>query len=144
LPDQPGVYGIQGIPSATNYPGARTFGARSWTDTSGYLWLCGGGGYASNYSGELNDLWRYDITNDEWTWMKGSNTTGSAGVYGTLQTPDAQNEPSGRHEATACWNDLNGNLWFYGGYDGGSYSDMWMYNPSTNEWTWMNGMTGSN
>ncbi len=142
LPNQFGVYGTKGIPAPNNNPGARTYGARSWTDNNGYLWLCGGDGYASNGGGELNDMWRYDITSNEWTWMNGSNQPSPAGVYGIYQTPGPLNTPGGRHEGTACWKDLSGNLWFYGGYDGSSYCDMWKYDPSTNEWAWMNGTSG--
>jgi N-acetylneuraminic acid mutarotase/predicted small lipoprotein YifL len=53
--DPSGVYGTKGIPSSANSPRGRV-DAVSWTDSSGQLWLFGGGldGY-----GVLNDLWRY-------------------------------------------------------------------------------------
>ena len=41
---QPGVYGTLGTPAAGNVPGGR-FGAVSWTDSSGHLWLFGGLGH---------------------------------------------------------------------------------------------------
>src|SRR5437870_3031135 len=43
--DQPGVYGTQGVPSPSNYPGARGWGELSWTDSTGNFWLFGGYGY---------------------------------------------------------------------------------------------------
>ena len=43
----PGIYGTQGIPSPSNYPGAREF-AVGGIDSSGSLWLFGGHGYDSN------------------------------------------------------------------------------------------------
>jgi hypothetical protein len=56
---EPGVYGTQGTPAATNTPGAR-IGAVPWIDTSGNLWLFGGQGYDSAGSqGYLNDSWQY-------------------------------------------------------------------------------------
>ena len=57
---EPGVYGTLGIPSATNYPGART-GAVGWTDRSGNLWLFGGNISCDGYNSAtmLNDLWEY-------------------------------------------------------------------------------------
>jgi N-acetylneuraminic acid mutarotase len=55
--DQLGVYGIQGMPSATNKSGART-SCISWTDRSGDLWLFGGYGFDTSTSGILNDLWK--------------------------------------------------------------------------------------
>ena len=37
-------------------------------------------------AGYLNDLWKYDRTNNEWTWVSGSNTVNQAGIYGTKGT----------------------------------------------------------
>ena len=57
---QLGVYGTLGIAASTNIPGGR-FGAVSWIDASGNLWLFGGGGYGSTENGgALNDLWQFD------------------------------------------------------------------------------------
>jgi hypothetical protein len=57
--NQNGVYGTKGTPDSANVPGAR-YGAVSWTDSSGNLWLLGGYGYpASGELGNLNDLWKY-------------------------------------------------------------------------------------
>ncbi len=57
--DGPGSYGTQGTASAGNLPGAR-YNAVAWIDSSGHLWLFGGGGFPGlgNF-GYLNDLWRY-------------------------------------------------------------------------------------
>jgi len=41
-----GVYGTQGIPAPANVPGAR-YGAVSWADKNGNLWLFGGDGFDS-------------------------------------------------------------------------------------------------
>lgn len=54
-----GAYGTEGTAAAANTPGAR-FGARSWTDASGNLWLFGGqGADSAGSAGYLNDLWVY-------------------------------------------------------------------------------------
>ncbi len=56
---QPGIYGTLGTPAPANAPGAR-YGAPSWTDSSGGLWLFGGqGADATGAQGALNDLWRF-------------------------------------------------------------------------------------
>jgi N-acetylneuraminic acid mutarotase len=49
-----GVYGAIGVASTSNMPEGR-YGSVSWTDSSGNLWLFGGG----NAVLALNDLWRY-------------------------------------------------------------------------------------
>jgi Kelch motif len=55
---QTGVYGTLGV-IGENTPGGR-FGATSWIDTSGNLWLFGGDGYdATGAQGNLNDVWVY-------------------------------------------------------------------------------------
>jgi hypothetical protein len=57
---QSGVYGTLGTPAATNIPGGRG-GPASWTDSSGRLWLFGGGGSdADGNGGLLNDLWEFN------------------------------------------------------------------------------------
>ncbi|HWG19258.1 MAG TPA: chitobiase/beta-hexosaminidase C-terminal domain-containing protein [Terracidiphilus sp.] len=140
---QPGVYGTIGTPAPGNIPGSRN-NASSWTDGSGNLWLFGGDGFdVSGNQGYLNDLWEFNPSANEWTWMGGSNTVNQNGVYGTLGTPAAGNIPVGRLDATS-WTDSNGNLWLFGGGLGAgpwyqALNDLWEFSPSTNEWAWMGG-----
>ena len=159
---QSGAYGTLGTPAAGNIPGSR-LGASSWTDSKGNLWLFGGWGYDMNFQLRyvFNDLWEFNPTSDEWTWMAGSGTgegsscfdnqtlfylsCGEAGVYGILGIPAAGNNPGARNGANA-WIDSSGNFWLFGGQgfdSGGTFSDLndlWEYNPSTNQWVWMNGL----
>ncbi|MHB1953047.1 MAG: kelch repeat-containing protein [Sulfobacillus sp.] len=137
-----GVYGTQGVPAASNVPGAR-YGAVSWTDSSGNLWLFGGFGNDSNMSdSDFNDLWEFNPTTKEWTWVSGANTGGATGVYGTQGVPAAANVPGARDSAVS-WIDSSGNLWLFGGVDSagsfGPLNDLWKFNPSTSQWTWMGG-----
>jgi hypothetical protein len=54
-----GVYGILGTAASTNVVGGR-YGAVSWIDASGNLWLFGGhGNDSTGTQGNLNDLWQY-------------------------------------------------------------------------------------
>jgi hypothetical protein len=52
---QSGVYDPLGTPAAGDIPRDR-YGAMSWTDSSGHLWILGGN---NGNLGHLNDLWRY-------------------------------------------------------------------------------------
>jgi len=146
--NQSGVYGTQGVPNVQNTPGARSW-AVSWTDSSGKLWLFGG--LYSNYGYWLflNDLWRYDPTTNNWTWMKGSSTVNQSGVYGTRGVPNVENTPGARRGAVS-WTDSYGKLWLFGGYGYSGYrhdsegikgglNDLWRYDPVTGNWTWMKG-----
>jgi N-acetylneuraminic acid mutarotase len=145
-----GVYGRLGVPDAGNTPGGR-WGASSWTDKSGFLWLFGGLGHDSTGSlGPLSDLWELDPYTDKWAWMGGSSTVGSgsgqAGASGSLGSPSTTHVPSGRSQAVS-WVDSMGNFWLFGGvgYDStgtlGSLNDLWEFNPATREWAWVGGST---
>ncbi|MCA6364782.1 MAG: gliding motility-associated C-terminal domain-containing protein [Bacteroidetes bacterium] len=139
------VFGTQGVPSPANYPSGRGFGAVSWTDLAGNLWLFGGCGLDGNGSDTyLNELWMYNITTNEWTWMGGSLTGNSPGNFGTQGVPAPSNWPPGKCETSVSWVDGNGDLWTYGGLSlppVNSYDDVWRYNIATNTWTWMSGQT---
>jgi hypothetical protein len=139
-----GVYGTLGTPAAKNAPGARLSGV-SWTDKSGNFWLFGGyGADSTGNQGTLKDLWEFNPSTGNWTWMSGSNTVGQPGVYGALGVPAAANVPGAREWATG-WTDSAGNLWLWGGLSvgptgtPGNLNDLWEFNPSTREWTWMSG-----
>lgn len=148
--DAAGIYGTQGQASATNMPGARTLDSTVWMDASGNVWLFGGYGYDANGTlDRLNDLWKYSPSNNEWTWVGGSNTTDARGVYGTQGVAAAANVPGARN-IPVTWVDANGNLWLFGGYGydsagtQGPLNDLWEYSPSANEWTWVGGASTAN
>ena len=146
-PDQAyqlGTYGTKGAAASGNVPGAR-FGAASWTDTGGNLWLFGGIGFAASLPrGELNDLWKFDVSTLQWTWVSGSNQPDQAATYGTQGVADPGNVPSGR-ALPASWADPGGNLWLFGGVDSGEGSgpwlrnDLWKFEVSSGQWTWVSG-----
>jgi Chitobiase/beta-hexosaminidase C-terminal domain/FG-GAP-like repeat len=146
-PAYAGVYGTLKTASAANSPGGR-YGATSWTDKNGNLWLFGGLCIDSTGNdGWCNDLWMYSTTTDEWTWMGGPSTVSLDNLsYGTLGVADPGNLPPGRMGAVG-WTDTNGNLWLFGGHAyvvngvGTTYTnDLWMFNVTTDEWTWMGGV----
>ncbi len=137
----PGVYGTLGTPAAGNIPGGRG-SASSWTDRSGNFWLFGGYGFDANFNeGDLNDLWEFNPSTNEWAWMGGSNMmcfAASDGVWGTLGTPAPGNIPGCRGSASS-WTDRSGNLWLFGGWgdvgndDFGTLNDLWEYQPGTSQ-----------
>ena len=139
--DQAGIYGVQGVSSPANAPGAR-YAAASWRDASGNLWLFGGTGYDSAGNvGSLNDLWKY--AGGEWTWVGGSNVFNQPGSYGTLGTASPSSFPGARSNAVSA-TDASGNFWLFGGVGcdstpncGGALNDLWEY--SGGQWTWLSG-----
>jgi hypothetical protein len=162
--NQPGIYGTLG--SATGgVPGGR-WGAAQCTDSSGNLWIFGGQGIDKNGTlGLLNDLWKYNIAAQTWTWMgpTNSNVGQNNGAYGTQGTALAANTagPGGRQTAL-LWTDNAGNIWLFGGLgldsvgtrsagsltgglpngttpDGALLNDLWKFNIASGQWTWVSG-----
>jgi hypothetical protein len=144
LVNEQGTYGTKGVPSTTNIPRSR-YSAVSWIDPQGKLWLFGG-----DSPGFLNDLWMFDPTTLEWTWVSGKELTpdspGSAyGAYGTKGVPSPSNVPGARCHAVS-WIDTQGILWLFGGAGyaspgsmGGCLNDLWKFDPAALEWTWVSG-----
>ncbi|HXY06770.1 MAG TPA: kelch repeat-containing protein [Terriglobales bacterium] len=150
-----GVYSNVGnvLPFPTPVPGGR-WGAASWTDTSGNLWMFGGNGNSSGSNGLLNDLWKFDtssfttansFTNNtgQWTWVGGSNLANTKGTYSGTPFPGARVSP-------VTWTDNAGNFWLFGGYgfDGsgneGFLNDLWEYTPGSNTWAYVSGSNLTN
>ena len=143
--NQTAVYGTKGVPSPSNFPGCRGWACASWVDLNGDFWLFAGKGYGSDPTKDrqLADIWRYNISTNEWTWMNGDPD--EFVHYGVKQQSDEDNTPGMRMEVTANWTDDDGGLWFYGGLSNGvlhtDRNDMWRYDINSNEWTWMSGDT---
>jgi len=138
------VYGAQGVASATNYPGIR-YEAAEWKDVNGKFWIYAG--YETTTPYDHADMWKYDPATNMWTWMSGSNVSGTVPSWGTKGVPSTSNLPGVRRLAPASWTDHNGKFWMFGGGNtAGSYfyNDMWKYDPVTNQWTWMNGTNTTN
>ena len=135
-----GIYGVQGVPSSTNDPGARAF-CEGWIDNTGNLWIFGGFGYGElpNSTGMKNEISKYNPNTNQWTWVWGDN---SGPTYGTKGVTSSTNK-IGRRQESAFWKDNNNNFWIYGGRGASSnssdgiLSDLWKYDPSTNQWTWV-------
>jgi PKD repeat protein len=140
----PGSYGTLRVPAATNVPGARER-ASGWRDAAGSLWLFGGYGKAETGEGALNDLWRWDVAAQVWTWMHGSSSPDAAGVYGAPGVPAATLTPGARAGAAAV-SDASGRGWLFGGVElplDGCVdcdflrNDLWRWDGGN--WTWIAG-----
>ena len=160
----------------TNTPGAR-YGAAGWTGKNGNLWLFGGDGWElsgnpqpDTLNAPMNDLWVCVVTGDfcQWQLVGGYDPTVVPTVPPTTVGAEiilnAQHEAQGGVYATpgmpparlgaATWTDKTGNLWLFGGSDGGHYlNDLWMFNASTlsgnftasaGQWTWESGAATAN
>ena len=147
-PDTVGVFGTKNIPGMPNNPGGLAFSV-SWIDNSNNLWLLGGeGNDPANNFGLLNDLWKYNLSNKQWAWIKGDSLINFPASYGVQGFISEGNGPGAR-EGSVSWKDGGGNLWLFGGYLSGGFgnyitgnnyfNDLWKFNPEINQWVWVNG-----
>jgi hypothetical protein len=137
------VYGTKGVSSPSNNPGSQGNGI-TWTDQAGNLWLYGGYGMSGSGWGSLSDLWKYSPATNNWTWVNGTGNANVAPVHGTIGVSSSSNTP-GVRIGSASWTDASGNLWLFGGTaSAGPYNDLWRYNVSNNQWTWMGGNNTAN
>ncbi|MGC1416674.1 MAG: kelch repeat-containing protein [Candidatus Acidiferrum sp.] len=140
----------------TNTPGAR-YGAAGWTDKNGNMWLFGGDGWElsggtpqDTLDAPMNDLWVCVNIGDYCQWqlqgaydptpvattppttvgalvIANAQHEGQGGVYNGVGNPGV---PTARLGA-ATWTDNAGNLWLFGGSDGGNYlNDLWEFPAS--------------
>jgi N-acetylneuraminic acid mutarotase len=136
-------------PSSSSQPNPRSNSA-FWTSgcesggTNCTFYMFGGQGYVGLNSGVQNDLWKYDVSTNQWSMIGGVSTLNPTGSYGPKSTYVNGNIPGGRQSATT-WTDSAGTIWMFGGIGidsvgaNGYLNDLWQYVPATNEWIWMNG-----
>ncbi len=104
-----GVYGTEGYTFPGNMP-APEF-APVGSTKSAHPWLFGG-----SLGTSLNDLWKFDLTTQQWTWMAGSTELyEQSGTYGSLGIADPANVPGDRNSSVG-WTDNSGKLWLFGGF----------------------------
>jgi hypothetical protein len=134
----------------STFPGGR-WGAASYTDSLGNVWMYGGQGYDSAGNvGLLNDLWKYSA--GTWTLISGTTTANQNGAYpASVGTGGAAFTPGGRQTAV-LWVDSTGKIWLFGGFGldskgtsggpgqiGSVLNDLWNFDPGTSQWTWVSG-----
>ena len=118
-----GTYGTLYQESSLNQPGARTQASLALDSQQGFVYWFGGYGIDANGSpgnrdgedlgsylslplssfpflGYLQDLWRWNLTSHQWSWLGGNQTVaGSDSTYGQLNVEGASVAPSGRGDA---------------------------------------------
>lgn len=123
-------YGVKGVPSTSNFPGERVECKSNWEFNNELLIYSG--------MGHPNDLWKYTIATDMWTWVAGSNTNITAN-YGMLGVPSASNIPPNGFSYTK-WK-YNRKLYLCSGAMG---ANVWSYDLNTGLFIWEHGPGASN
>jgi N-acetylneuraminic acid mutarotase len=145
--NQRGVFGTAGIAAPTNVPGGRKFS--TLVIQSDKLFLFGGEGYDRNGGkGLLNDVWEYNLTTQQWRFLKGSFLINGNPTYGALGVVAGSNVPGARR-GSGAWS-AGGKMFVFGGFGRiaggttGHLQDLWEYDPATNNWRWVKGSSAVN
>lgn len=126
-----GNYGTKGVAHPDNLPPSR-YAHTTWVDDSGNLWVMGGLGIFGDDNQTssqtwLNDLWKYDIKTNLWTWIGGSDSNEIlAPVFGTQDVFDENNIIRAR-ERIQKFEKTDKSFFLFGGRQGSgsSYNDFW-------------------
>ncbi|MCB0698392.1 MAG: T9SS type A sorting domain-containing protein, partial [Chitinophagaceae bacterium] len=90
-----------------------------------------------------NDFWEYDPSVNMWRWLTGDTTTYPLSKYGSKNVLASGNIPGCRSHATM--ESVNGKIYLLGGNAAsstvccGMTNEMWMYDPNSGYWAWVNG-----
>ncbi|MEQ9403307.1 MAG: kelch repeat-containing protein [Cyclobacteriaceae bacterium] len=119
--DSNGNYGTQGVAHPDNYPMSR-YGHGTWIDDSGNVWIFGG---FNATNGTLNDLWKFDVRTNMWTWVGGSEGFYvTEAVYGTKGEFSESNVIDSR-QRSEIFQTTDKSLWLFGGRQGPIKNDFW-------------------
>lgn len=131
------------IEAPTNFPiGRWTY--TNWQDANDNLYIFAGYTMDSiinwnsitDYEGELNDLWRYNTTNNMWTWIGGDSGVNAYGQYTEACVVNSASVPSALMEnKTTQTHNCSDVFWTFGGM--GNY--LWAYIPQSKKWILVDG-----
>jgi N-acetylneuraminic acid mutarotase len=115
LINQREVWGTRGVPAPGNKPGGRYEMAGFVDGKNFYVFGGRGGGRGPDcYACLFNDLWKYDIDANQWTWLGGDNgNLNRQGSYGEKGEEDPQNKPGARYGAVLSV--YQGRIYVFGG-----------------------------
>jgi len=122
--------------TSDSYPRARAF-ASGWFDSEGYLWIYGGEG---DNGATLGDLWVMS-PEGKWKYVNG-DTKDNVPPYHSGTNQVCQGNTPGSREGAISWTDGQGRLLLLGGGNGNLiYSDLWIFDPATNGWAYLQDIT---
>ena len=147
LPTQPGTYGLMGLASPSNTPGGRWLYGIHLDEERRLIYLLAGEGVSTTGTTLLNDLWQFNLTNDIWTWLAGSNNSvqNPRANYGTKGVSTSVTIFGGRKNFGSVFVASQNSIYVIAGYGRdastayGELNDMWKIDLSAIRFTWMNG-----
>lgn len=139
----PGAYTTHGLSVAlgvegpTNLPAGRNLHTlNAMSSTNAFIMFGGYTSFSSSEYGEVNDLWRYNVTSNNWCLLKGNiRAVYPAAVYGTIGIASSANVPAGVYIHGSAFVPGTDSLFVFGGYTGGNSNELWLFNCSSAQWT---------
>jgi len=155
-------YGTQGTAASTNDPSGNRFNHSSWMDLQNNLWVFGGNTRPASAFNYRNDLWKFNTTTLQWTWIKGNKVANQPSVCGSMGSAASGNTPGARQGA-ASWTTTipakpaipatlttplipavpaYNQFWLFGGLVATpgivpvvqDWNDLWMFSNLTSQW----------
>lgn len=134
-----GVYGTITVEDAGNKFPSRAYGGAWLTPDESAIILFGGYGYGGPAAalGKYSDTWKFNLSNNRFTWMHGTDQPEQQAVITAILTFDPSFVPASRYKF-ATFNAQN-YCWLLGGYSltasgDGQMRDIWAYDPVSNQW----------
>lgn len=124
-----------GVESPLNFPTGRWEHTMNAMSSSNSIVVFGG---RSDTIGSLNDLWRYNVTSNNWCLLRGNiSTSNQPAVYGTAGVASAANIPAGVYHHCAAFLPGTDLLYVFGGYRSAFLNELWIFNCSSAQWTFV-------
>ncbi|WAC41293.1 kelch repeat-containing protein [Pedobacter sp. SL55] len=137
-------YGVSKTPNTNIRPGGRS-GINSVV-IGDDIYTFGGQGYGTDGtslgSGKLNDFWKYNITSNTWTLLRGVLTNAGATVIGSKGSVD-DGSFAPRSRSNACLAAVGTDIYLFGGEGTGVTGDLWKWDTLTSKWLWLTGENGA-
>lgn len=96
------------------------------------LLLWGGWSYNPSIIGTLSDTWRFNATSEQWAWLHGNYTKGTASVYGQIGFFAPGNVPSSRFAAVGAVADGTQSMYLFSGTN--NVGDTWVFDYPKLQW----------
>eukprot|EP00158_Paraphelidium_tribonemae_P000605 Partr_v1_DN22933_c0_g1_i1_m42580 putative Inherit from NOG: hedgehog protein len=110
------VYGVPGQPSSSNSPGLTEYGAIDFLDDGSTMFLMGG--WAANGANQRafsNDIWAFNMTTNQWTFIRGSQLMVAVPSFGLKGIAGTANIPGGRARHSLLYDSARDNFLLFGG-----------------------------
>lgn len=112
----------KGIYTGTNLRPAARYGAIGWMGSDNNVYIGYGNAVRDQDDVDIyDDIWKFNTTDNNWTWVRGSDTGAVNPVY-----TEPVGEP-GSISACRAWSDISGDVYIFGGvaYPDGSSNNVW-------------------